>query len=262
VTNVVLLQYGSIGALLDAHHRVQRECELLRQREIRYLAEPLLRRRRLDDCSADMTKLLVTALQNELGASRAILSSISALDGHPLAPVLFQLNESATRSGAASEDDQSAATSGTPVSFHDVEAVFERMFPDASGSGSGTGTSRVAAALSSPVAAPLSPRSRANQQQSGGGGGRGADVMPIHDAHTGSQLHSGGSGSTHASRQLAAAAALREQELAAAKQAAARLERENKILHAEMAADVELRQQKQATLRASTCVSYAAFFVE
>jgi hypothetical protein len=243
VTNSVLLQYGSIGALLDAHHRVQRECELLRQREIRYLAEPLLRRRRLEDCSPDLIKLLVTALQNELGASRSILSSIGALEGHPLAPVLFKLNESATRSGTAPDDDP--ATSATPVSFLDIDTVFERMFPDPSAS-AGTSTNRAAASLSSPSAAPLSPRMR-------------ADVMPIHDAHShaGSQLHGGGGGgggSTHASRQLAAAAALREQELANAKETIARLQRENKILHAEMAADVELRQQKQATQRASTCV--------
>jgi hypothetical protein len=130
--NTVLQQFGSVTGLLNQYERVCKENTALRQREVRFMADPLLRRRKVPDLPADLLKLLVQGLQNELGMARSLLASVGSLDGHPLGPVLQRLLSSQLSITHALGFDQHESIENTneeadTTPHIDIDAVYESM---------------------------------------------------------------------------------------------------------------------------------------
>eukprot|EP00163_Fabomonas_tropica_P020132 TRINITY_DN353_c0_g2_i5.p1 TRINITY_DN353_c0_g2~~TRINITY_DN353_c0_g2_i5.p1 ORF type:complete len:859 (+),score=275.40 TRINITY_DN353_c0_g2_i5:577-3153(+) len=69
----VISNHGTLPDLLQNNAILEKENKLLRLREQRFAHAPLLRRRRLMECSPAYLRLLVVALQNELAVSRRLI---------------------------------------------------------------------------------------------------------------------------------------------------------------------------------------------
>jgi hypothetical protein len=65
--------HGSLPDLLEQNRKLRDQNEALRLREMRFAPYALLRRRKLAECEPAFLRLLVTALQNELAASRRLI---------------------------------------------------------------------------------------------------------------------------------------------------------------------------------------------
>ncbi len=80
----ILERFGSLAQLMADHDRLQSEVESLKQREVRFASDPILRRRKLSEYSPECIRLLIIALQNELGMTRAVVQQLTNTSNHPL----------------------------------------------------------------------------------------------------------------------------------------------------------------------------------
>lgn len=69
--------YGGLSELLEKARVLEHQNEILKQREKRFFADNLLRRRKLMECNADFLRVMVVSLQSELAASRRVIESFN-----------------------------------------------------------------------------------------------------------------------------------------------------------------------------------------
>eukprot|EP00762_Andalucia_godoyi_P000964 ANDGO_03823.mRNA.1 hypothetical protein len=78
----IVAQYGSISSMFDAISKLRKENEVLRQREIRWSVNSLIKRRNLKECDQDFLRVLVIALQSELAATLDELEQVRKARPH------------------------------------------------------------------------------------------------------------------------------------------------------------------------------------
>ncbi|SPR01898.1 unnamed protein product (mitochondrion) [Plasmodiophora brassicae] len=103
--------YNSLDDLLAEMERLRATNERLALREKRFEHDPLLKRRRLRECSPDLLRALVVALQNELSAARTMISQLSDTR-HPLSSLIHAVPQQEDEAG---EDDDMSDVDGLDV---------------------------------------------------------------------------------------------------------------------------------------------------